>query len=118
MKCTRPRLLWSCSTALTLFAALLGSARAQSQNDPLPSWNNTPAKQAILSFVNESTSRFSPKFVEPGDRISTFDQDGTLWTEHPLYAQGMFLSRDASAPPPLHYRRAVWSNSESFGVSS
>ncbi len=75
---------------LTLFAALFGIAGAQTRNDPLPSWNNGPAKQAILSFVKETTSQSSPKYVEPRDRIATFDQDGTLWTEHPLYAQGVF----------------------------
>jgi phosphoglycolate phosphatase-like HAD superfamily hydrolase len=90
MKRTNPRLQWRCSAALTLFATLSGVAGAQTQNDPLPSWNNGPAKQAILSFVKEATSQSSPKYVAPGDRIATFDQDGTLWTEHPLYAQGVF----------------------------
>ena len=89
MKRTGPTLQWSRRT-VTLFVVLFGIARAQSQSDPLPSWNHGPAKQAILSFVQETTSRASPNYVEPGDRIATFDQDGTLWTEHPFYAQGMF----------------------------
>ena len=90
MKRTDPRLHWSRGAALTLFTALFGIASAQTQNDPLQSWNNGPAKQAILSFVKDTTSESSSKYVEPGDRIATFDQDGTLWTEHPLYTQAMF----------------------------
>jgi len=59
-------------------------------DDPLPSWNNGGSKKAILSFVKETTEKSSFKYVEPKDRIATFDQDGTLWTEHPLYGQAMF----------------------------
>jgi len=53
--------------------------------DPLPSWNDGKAKQAILYFVHASN-----KFLPPENRIATFDQDGTLWVEHPLYAQASF----------------------------
>jgi phosphoglycolate phosphatase-like HAD superfamily hydrolase len=59
-------------------------------NDPLPSWNNGPAKQAIVSFVKETTDQASPKFVPAGERIATFDQDGTLWVEHPTYTQVIY----------------------------
>jgi len=59
-------------------------------DDPLPSWNNGASKKAIISFVKETTEKSSSKYVEPKDRIATFDQDGTLWTEHPLYGQAMF----------------------------
>jgi phosphoserine phosphatase len=59
-------------------------------DDPLPSWNNGGSKKAILTFVKETTEKSSSKYVEPKDRIATFDQDGTLWTEHPLYGQAMF----------------------------
>ncbi len=97
-----PRLQWSCHAALTLFTALFGTAGAQAQTDPLPSWNNGPARQAILSFVKETTSQSSPKYVEPRDRIATFDQDGTLWTEHPLYAQGMFALERVGKLAPEH----------------
>ena len=58
--------------------------------DPLPSWNQGPAKQAIIDFVKVTTDKASPKFVPPGERIATFDQDGTLWVEHPLYTQVLF----------------------------
>jgi phosphoserine phosphatase len=58
--------------------------------DPLPSWNDGPAKQAILHFVRATTDQRSPKYVQPEDRIATFDQDGTIWVEHPMYTQVMF----------------------------
>jgi phosphoglycolate phosphatase-like HAD superfamily hydrolase len=62
-------------------------AQTQAQTDSLPSWNDGTAKQAIVSFVKETTDRSSPRFVPPEARIATFDQDGTLWVEHPMYAQ-------------------------------
>ena len=70
--------------------ALALSARAQAQADPLPSWNDGPAKQAIVAFVQETTNQAGPKFVPPEERIATFDQDGTLWVEHPMYTQVMY----------------------------
>ncbi|MGO9264022.1 MAG: HAD family hydrolase [Candidatus Binataceae bacterium] len=65
-------------------------AQASAQIDPLPSWNDGPAKQAIISFVKQTTDSTSPKFVPPVARVATFDQDGTLWTEHPVYSQLMY----------------------------
>ena len=77
-----------------LAAALVGVvaftfniARAQ---DPLPSWNDGPAKQAIEKFVQTTTDTGSKDFVPPEERIATFDQDGTLWVEHPMYSQVMY----------------------------
>src|SRR6266478_1697046 len=58
--------------------------------DPLSSWNDGPAKQAILEFVKATTTQGSPQFVPPEERIATFDQDGTLWVEHPMYSQVMY----------------------------
>ena len=55
--------------------------------DPLASWNDGPAKQAIVEFVKATTTQGSPQFVPPEARIATFDQDGTLWVEHPMYTQ-------------------------------
>ena len=55
--------------------------------DPLPSWNDGPAKKGIVEFVQATTTQGSPKFVPPAERIATFDQDGTLWVEHPMYSQ-------------------------------
>ena len=63
------------------------AARAQAQTDPLPSWNDNAPKQAILGFVRATTDPSSPQFVPPVERIATFDLDGTLWVEHPLYTQ-------------------------------
>jgi phosphoglycolate phosphatase-like HAD superfamily hydrolase len=76
--------------ALGALIGLGAYAQAQAPTDPLPSWNNGPAKQAIITFVKETTSQGSPKFVDPMARIATFDQDGTTWVEQPLYAQGAF----------------------------
>jgi len=76
---------WSLAMLLTAsFAAALGA------QDPLPSWNDGPAKQAILQFVRDTTTESSPKFVPAAERIATFDQDGTLWVEHPMYTQVLF----------------------------
>jgi phosphoglycolate phosphatase-like HAD superfamily hydrolase len=59
-------------------------------DDPLASWNDGSAKQAIVAFVKETTDQAGPNYVAPEDRIATFDQDGTLWVEHPLYTQAIF----------------------------
>ena len=83
-------------TALMLGgAAVLSLAgQANAESDPLPSWNAGRAKDAIVKFVHATTDAASPNFVplEPRlraarDRIATFDQDGTLWVEHPIYTQ-------------------------------
>src|SRR6266480_1523201 len=58
--------------------------------DPLSSWNDGPAKQAIVEFVKATTTQGSPQFVPPEERLATFDQDGTLWVEHPIYTQVMY----------------------------
>jgi len=58
--------------------------------DALPSWNDGAAKQAIVDFVKATTDSSSPNFVAPEARIVTFDQDGTLWVEHPIYSQVMY----------------------------
>ena len=70
--------------AVTLTVLSSSLARA---NDPLASWNDGSAKQAILAFVKTTTTQGSPQFVPPEERIATFDQDGTLWVEHPMYTQ-------------------------------
>jgi hypothetical protein len=76
-------------SGLALLPALSGtllstSAQAQTTSAALASWNDGPAKQAILDFVRATTDQASQKFVPPEDRIATFDQDGTLWVEHPI----------------------------------
>jgi phosphoglycolate phosphatase-like HAD superfamily hydrolase len=80
----------SISSTILLFALVLfGQATTQAQ-DPLPSWNDGPAKQAIVEFVKSTTTESSPKFVPPAERIATFDQDGTLWVSHPMYSQVIY----------------------------
>jgi phosphoglycolate phosphatase-like HAD superfamily hydrolase len=59
----------------------------QAQDDPLPSWSDGVAKQAIIQFVKDTTDKSGPKYAPPGERIATFDQDGTLWVEQPIYTQ-------------------------------
>jgi len=75
---------------LTLGLAFALAAPAQAQGDPLPSWNEGAAKKAIVEFVQSTTTHGGPKFVPPAERIATFDQDGTLWVEHPMYAQVVY----------------------------
>src|SRR6266511_1430452 len=72
---------------LVLAASLTLAAQVLAQTDPLPSWNDGPAKKAIVDFVQATTTQGSPKFVPPPERIATFDQDGTLWVEYPMYSQ-------------------------------
>ena len=86
-------LLTALATLAILFTPLLplsALAQAPSVTDPLPSWNDGPAKQAIVDFVKATTDSASPKFVPPEERIATFDQDGTLWVEHPIYSFVMY----------------------------
>jgi phosphoglycolate phosphatase-like HAD superfamily hydrolase len=77
----------------TLSLALLlaaGRSVAQSSEDPLPSWNDGAAKKALVEFVAKATKEGSPDYVAPPERIATFDQDGTLWVEHPMYTQVLY----------------------------
>jgi phosphoglycolate phosphatase-like HAD superfamily hydrolase len=77
-------------TVLAAVALAIG-AQAHAQSDPLPSWNEGAAKQAIVDFVQATTTQGSPQFVPSAERIATFDQDGTLWVEHPMYTQVMYV---------------------------
>lgn len=75
--------------AIVLSAAAFAPAlnAASAQTDPLPSWSDGPAKQAILALVKDVTTEGGARFVPPAERIATFDQDGTLWVEQPIYSQ-------------------------------
>lgn len=73
--------------SLVAFLTLCAAAPVGTARDPLPSWNDGPAKKSIIDFVRATTSETSPDFVPEDERIATFDQDGTLWVEHPIYAQ-------------------------------
>jgi hypothetical protein len=106
------------SRRFTLAVALLGltvvfgwPARAFAQSDPLPSWNDTPAKQAIIAFVGRITNAGGPDFVAPPDRIATFDNDGTLWVEQPMYVQLAFALDRVKTLAPMHQE---WKDKQPF----
>ena len=88
------RTLLSALAVLPASSGVLLTASAQAQTaipgNALPSWNDGPAKQAIVDFVRVTTEKGSPNFVAPEERIATFDQDGTLWVEHPMYSQVVY----------------------------
>jgi len=102
---TRPALVGVLAVALAFTA---GVARAA---DPLPSWNDGPAKHAIVTFVAEVTKAGSPGFVPAPERIATFDNDGTLWAEQPLYFQLLFALDRVKALAPQHPK---WKDQEPF----
>ena len=85
---------------LGLAASFGLSSHASAQNDPLPSWNDTPAKQAIVDLVGRVTKAGAPDFVAPAERIATFDNDGTLWVEQPMYVQMAFALDRVKALAP------------------
>ena len=92
--CINRRVLLS---TLALLPALSGAllpvpalAQTATPGGLLPSWNDGPAKQTILDFVRTTIDRSSPSYVSPEDRIAVFDQDGTLWVEHPMYTQVVY----------------------------
>ncbi len=112
---------------LTAFAAvpvlpMLFPASAQAQlpvssvgqtplTDTLPSWNDTATKKAIFNFVERVTKQGSPDFVPPAERIATFDNDGTLWAEQPLYSQLLFALDRVRVLAPQH---PEWKTTEPF----
>ena len=96
--------------AKTLFALLL-LANAAFAADPLPSWNDGPAKQSIINFVTKVTKAGSPDFVPEPERIATFDNDGTLWSEQPMYFQLLFTVDRVKALAPQH---PEWQTQEPF----
>src|SRR5215212_6312317 len=97
------------ATAPVLLSAMSGllrpvsaSAQAVTSDGLLPSWNDGPAKQAILDFVARVTTQGGPDFVPEDQRIATFDNDGTLWVEQPMYVQLAFALDRVKALAPLH----------------
>jgi phosphoserine phosphatase len=84
---------------------------ARAQGDPLPSWNDGPAKAAVIDFVTRVTKEGGPDFVPAADRIATFDNDGTLWSEQPLYFQVIFAVERVKALAPQH---PEWKTEEPF----
>jgi phosphoglycolate phosphatase-like HAD superfamily hydrolase len=99
------------ATALALLCVLSATAYAQAPADPLPSWNDGPAKQAIIKFVAATTTAGSAEFVANGNRFATFDQDGTLWVEQPIYSQVVFSLDRVVELAPQH---PEWKTVEPF----
>jgi phosphoglycolate phosphatase-like HAD superfamily hydrolase len=91
---------------LALVATLPSSAQA-----PLPSWQDSAPKQAITAFVAKVTTKDSPDFVPPAQRIAVFDNDGTLWGEQPMYFQAFFAFDRVKALAPQH---PEWKDKEPF----
>lgn len=82
--------------------ALLAGPGVHAADDPLPSWNDTTAKKAILGFVAKMTKEKGPDFVPVSERIAVFDNDGTLWCEQPMYVQLAFALDRVKVLAPKH----------------
>ena len=98
-------------------AALLGlllwisGVPASAQTDPLPSWNDGTAKNSITDFVAKVTTQGGADFVPPAERVAVFDNDGTLWSEQPIYFQAAFALDRVKAMAPSH---PEWNNQQPF----
>jgi phosphoglycolate phosphatase-like HAD superfamily hydrolase len=90
---------------------LFACASAAQAQDPLPSWNDGPAKESIVEFVGRVTKAGGADFVAPPERIAVFDNDGTLWAEQPLYFQFLFVVDRVKALAPQH---PEWKDKEPF----
>jgi hypothetical protein len=103
-------------SALTLLPALpmllpVSATGQIAAGDSLPSWNDTATKKAVVSFVERVTKQGSPDFVPQAERIATFDNDGTLWAEQPMYFQLLFALYRVKVLAPQH---PEWANEEPF----
>jgi len=103
-----PTRKWFTAAAALAAALLLASAQAA---DPLPSWNDGAAKRSIIDFVGRVTRKGTPDYVAPAARIATFDNDGTLWAEQPMYFQFLFAMDRVKAMAPQH---PEWKDREPF----
>ena len=97
--------------AIALLAAVAFTNALARAADPLPSWNDGPAKQSIITFVEKVTKPGSPDFVPVAERIATFDNDGTLWCEKPLPVQLLFALDRVKTLAPQH---PEWKTKEPF----
>lgn len=95
--------------SLVMFATW--GAPAIAQTDPLPSWSDGDAKRAIVKFVQMTTDKSSKQFVPPAERVATFDQDGTLWVEQPMYTQ---LRYSLERVPAVVKAKPALANQEPF----
>jgi phosphoserine phosphatase len=89
------------------------AATAVCQNDPLPSWNEVASKKDIIDFVTRVTREGSPDFVPIDERIATFDNDGTLWTEQPMYTELAFTLQEVVKMAPKH---PEWQTTQPFAA--
>ena len=108
------RALLSALSTLPIAATLLpvpALTQTATTGDPLPSWNDSASKKAIVAFVDRVTKKGSPDFVPEADRIATFDNDGTLWAEQPMYFQLLFALDRVKALAPQH---PEWKDEEPF----
>ena len=110
------RAMLSAFAALPASSAVFASMQAAAAGNPsngdlLPSWNDTASKNAIVAFVDRVTRQDSPDFVPEAERIATFDNDGTLWAEQPLYSQLLFALDRVKALAPEH---PEWKQEEPF----
>ena len=97
--------------SLGIALTLIRGAGAGDATDPLPSWNDTIAKRSIVAFVDQVTTKDSPRYVLPAERIATFDNDGTLWSEQPFYFQLAFALDRVKAMVPDH---PEWKDQQPF----
>ena len=98
-------------SVLVVGIVLLAFGPVHARDDHLGAWNDGPAKKAIVEFVRSTTDRASPDYVPPGERIATFDNDGTLWSEQPMYVQALFAFDRVKALAPQH---PEWKTQEPF----
>ncbi len=96
---------------LALLAIVIAGLTTAYAQDPLSSWNDGPTKQAIVAFVAKVSKEGSPDFVPPAERIATFDNDGTLWCEQPMYFQLFFALDRVKTLAPQH---PEWKTKEPF----
>ncbi|WFU51557.1 HAD family hydrolase [Sinorhizobium terangae] len=102
----------ACGAAFGVVAVLLAATAASGQTpDPLPSWNDTAPKAAIVAFVEKVTKEGSADFVAESERIAVFDNDGTLWVEHPMYTQLAFALDRVKTMAPSH---PEWTDTQPF----
>jgi len=109
----RPEIMRRRTAALAMLfsVAMLAFGQVQARDGHLKSWNDGPAKKAIVEFVERTTDKASPNYVPPGERIATFDNDGTLWAEQPMYVQALFAFDRVKALSPQH---PEWQAQEPF----
>ena len=110
-QCVHSLKQYAALVSIILIATIVWPACVFAQTAPLPSWNDTASKKAIVEFVEKVTREDSSDFVKPEERIATFDNDGTLWVEQPNYTQVTFAIDEVIAKAPQH---PEWRETEPF----